>query len=567
MAKRSKMAARAGKVKGPAKGPEWKVIESKDSVEESPDSDDGSFLDDADMDDFLPSAWTGVSKEKKEGKPALITKKQAIISTAATTKSTTAKSYSKSSASTATTASLQGVTLGSSVTGSAMVTSSLDAALSREVIPSGKVINSSQTTNVESTAISGLVSPPTLQQSQVSVVEELRSQISSLERQLEMTKYESNKMRAELEAKVKRQDEDMQKFKLQSSNKNALHAKELLSLKSEYNEIKAERMEAVDGHRKLLNNNTALKAANEDLKKKWASARFKFEQVEKELETLKKDKLAQDLDLKELRRQDREIGDERIRLEAIVAAAELAKNTSRSDYDKLFSEVQRLRSQVQHSTTAQRNNQNWKHKCENLQRQYRQLDEDYQNTKREIISYKLEVTNLKRSRQSADRKLDNTENELAGVKSRVSRQVATIKDLTSNISKLERDRDLKAPVLQIGVDVRLRNFEHARETYLEVPRDEIDRSIIMNGNVAAHSANGAVDAAMFQAGLVPDEYMEDAEAIFKKMYQVEPSKYGCWSPKVLRLVDCQATINTVKAVRGRNASAELREEHSEMKRN
>ncbi len=83
-----------------------------------------------------------------------------------------------------------------------------------------------------------------------------------------MTKRESKKMRAELEAKVKRQDEDMQKFKFQSSNKNALHAMELLSLKTECNEIKAERMEAVEGHRKLLNNNTTLKATNEDLKKK-----------------------------------------------------------------------------------------------------------------------------------------------------------------------------------------------------------------------------------------------------------------------------------------------------------
>ena len=43
-------------MKGPAKGPEWKVVESKDSVEESPDSDDGSFLDDADLDNLLPSA-------------------------------------------------------------------------------------------------------------------------------------------------------------------------------------------------------------------------------------------------------------------------------------------------------------------------------------------------------------------------------------------------------------------------------------------------------------------------------------------------------------------------------
>ncbi len=68
MTKRSKTSARAGKVKGPAKGPEWKAVESKDSVEEISDSDVGSFVDDADMDYFLPSAWTGVSNEKKEGK-------------------------------------------------------------------------------------------------------------------------------------------------------------------------------------------------------------------------------------------------------------------------------------------------------------------------------------------------------------------------------------------------------------------------------------------------------------------------------------------------------------------
>ena len=62
---------------------------------------------------------------------------------------------------------------------------------------------------------------------------------------------------------------------------------------------------------------------------------------------MKKDKLAQDLDLKELRRQDRKDGDERKRLEAIAAAAELSKNASRSEYEKLLSELRRLRTQVQ----------------------------------------------------------------------------------------------------------------------------------------------------------------------------------------------------------------------------
>jgi hypothetical protein len=129
---------------------------------------------------------------------------------------------------------------------------------------------------------------------------------------------------------------------------------------------------------------------------------------------------------------------------------------------------------------------------------------------------------------------------------------------------LESDRDLKAPILQIGVDVRLRNLEQARESLLNVSRDETNRTIVMNGNTAAHRANGAVDAAMFQAGLISDEYMEEAKEIFKQMYQVEPSEYGCWSPKLLRLIDCQATVSTVKAFRGRNASFELRAEHAEI---
>ena len=58
--------------------------------------------------------------------------------------------------------------------------------------------------------------------------------------------------------------------------------------------------------------------------------------------------------------------------------------------------------------------------------------------------------------------------------------------------------------------------------------------------------------------------MEEATKIFKGMYQVVPSNYGCWSPKVLRLIDCQATVKSVKASRGRNALSDLRDEHGDV---
>jgi hypothetical protein len=65
MAKRTKTAARAGKVKQPAQKPEWKAIETKREIEEDVGSDDGSFMDD-DTEDFLPSGWTGTVKGKME---------------------------------------------------------------------------------------------------------------------------------------------------------------------------------------------------------------------------------------------------------------------------------------------------------------------------------------------------------------------------------------------------------------------------------------------------------------------------------------------------------------------
>lgn len=58
--------------------------------------------------------------------------------------------------------------------------------------------------------------------------------------------------------------------------------------------------------------------------------------------------------------------------------------------------------------------------------------------------------------------------------------------------------------------------------------------------------------------------MEDAKEVFKEIYRVEPSNYGCWSPKVLRMIDCQATIMSVKAFGKRSASSELRGEHSDI---
>jgi len=480
MGKRTRTAARAGKVKGPANGPESKPLQRKELIDGDIDSDDGSFLDDEDLGDFLPAAWTGGTQIKTESKtPA--TKKPATTTT-----------------------------------------------VSRDF---GSLSIYSQAAKAEETMNSKFVIHAPLPSSSDSKVEDLRSEIQSL--------------------------------KAQIANKTALHAKELLSLKDAYNEAVSERMRAVEGHRKLLNTNTALKATNDDLRRKWASTNFKLGQAEKVLETLKKDKSAQDVIIKDVRRQAKEHMDERKRLIAVAAAAERSKNTRHADYNKLVSENHILKSQIQQCSTAE-NNQNWRARCQQLRWEHKGRQESLNAAQIEIASLQHEVTNLKVHQGSIERKLDTTISELSSARTSIDRQVATIKGLKSDISKLEGDRDLKAPLLQIGVDVRLRNLENARETLLEVSKRDIDRAIIVNGNIAAHSANGAVDAAMFQAGLVPDEYIEEATGVFKDMYKVNPSQYGCWCPKVLQLFDFQATIRTVKSFRDRNTSLDLRSEHSEV---
>lgn len=128
---------------------------------------------------------------------------------------------------------------------------------------------------------------------------------------------------------------------------------------------------------------------------------------------------------------------------------------------------------------------------------------------------------------------------------------------------METDRDLKAPILQIGVDTRLRNFEQARET-LQAGWDDIDHGVVMNGNIAAHCANGAVDAALFKAGLVPDDYLANATEAFKELYMLAPSEYDNESPKSKKVIDCQATIITLKALDRRTNSSGLRDKFYEV---
>ncbi|PVH78782.1 hypothetical protein DL98DRAFT_533502 [Cadophora sp. DSE1049] len=137
--------------------------------------------------------------------------------------------------------------------------------------------------------------------------------------------------------------------------------------------------------------------------------------------------------------------------------------------------------------------------------------------------------------------------------------------LTTEISDLKKSQNLLSPLVKIGVDIGLRNLELARETALEIPTGDLGKAIILSGNVAAHRANGAVDAAIFEAGLVPEGYVEEASKVFKTLYLCQPSDYPTqWGSQIKRALDCRATIKTVKAMAGSADCSDLEGEHSSL---
>lgn len=119
--------------------------------------------------------------------------------------------------------------------------------------------------------------------------------------------------------------------------------------------------------------------------------------------------------------------------------------------------------------------------------------------------------------------------------------------------------------MKFGVEIRLRNLELARETALAVPTSDLDRAFILSDNAAAHRANGAVDAAVFEDGLVPEGFIEEATRVFRALYQIGPSEYSNhWRSRVKRMLDCLATVKTVKAVAGSRDCADLTSEHNNL---
>jgi hypothetical protein len=128
-------------------------------------------------------------------------------------------------------------------------------------------------------------------------------------------------------------------------------------------------------------------------------------------------------------------------------------------------------------------------------------------------------------------------------------------------SKLEKES--MKPLLNVGIAVRLRFLEQAKNTYLNEQRGSLNQITIREGNQAAHSANGTADEALFTMGILKNE---DALApAFERVYaNVTPTRYLQLPELLRRAWDCFETLSLFKGVRSGKGSKLFRKEHSSL---
>ena len=529
MAKRTKTAARAGKVKKVEK-PDWVALEPKEEVEEDADLDDGCFMYD-DTKDFLPAGWDG--KVKTDDKQVSGLKKMTSLTAqpSLTKLSTDALILQSMSSFTVSTASQrvageagkdkimapdlkeQGIIASlpiskTKLSAEAPEFQSLLTSIERVTLESDcgssetvqQAINEAPTTGSRTEAAhlahlrspSGAVNSKKILASRLRVsasllrqptatIEELQKQVYSLKQALKTTKLK-------LEEKVQKKEEEIQRLHIELNDKNCLRAEQLSTLKKEKKESEEQRMKATNDYRKLMNIHASVKGDFDELKKKWVATNFNVKYAENQLEKFKEQDGVQKSRIFELEADQQW---QHTRLANTIAQHQRERGG-------LASQLESVRGQLAAATRNQQTAGRLRSAAHTrLQQLHDDLELKFQDAEQEVHDLKADNQVLENKVKAKEKELRVTKAELLSKCRLVNSNAETIKDLKSEVSQLEADRALKAPILQIGIDVRLRNFEHARETVLNVSRDLINRAIIMNGNVAAHRANGAVDAAIF----------------------------------------------------------------------
>ncbi|KAJ8065639.1 hypothetical protein OCU04_006313 [Sclerotinia nivalis] len=527
------------------------------------DSDSKGFLDD-DM-DFLPTGWGKNDKQSNEDE-----ERAEMVRKARLKKEKSQASAVMISAREKETARVQGrqvdfprafVRLPKSRVNMEIVESGtkISSDSTEQAVEEGiKVINSM--IPVESSCVVSTSQPLDVVESKISVskstVLETESSIKSVEkmaqqeRDLKSSKTQTGSLRAEIEALNHKQRLEMQK---QIDQLNERHQKEMEAMKLDLKEAEAARQKASTDLCKVREKNSAVRTERRELDLKLAAVNEEVVRLTEDisvLETQKSDALTmEDFSSNALyeSRQETRAAEFGLQVERMHSA------TLQQQITNLRSKNRSIRQQHSQSASTSRRLQDLERKYDSLKDDYftlenkhNELDDDAARYRRELQKYKQDAESYRKKLDTIQIELECVEKSLKNMATNHVNMLLTRESIRQDYQELKKTHDLREPLVKIGVDIRLRFLDQSREIALNISRDEADMALRTNGNVAAHRGNAAADAALFKCNLVPEEYEEEADEIFQKLYKQKPSEYPVWTGIAERQTDCEATLTATK---------------------
>ncbi|KAF4627503.1 hypothetical protein G7Y89_g10648 [Cudoniella acicularis] len=167
--------------------------------------------------------------------------------------------------------------------------------------------------------------------------------------------------------------------------------------------------------------------------------------------------------------------------------------------------------------------------------------EDYESLKRYTEDLRSRHKEMKERLVAAEKQTADLEKEVVVYKAAAE---SAEKEAESAKEQLER----VAPLIDVGVRVRLRFMEQAQEHVLERKPEILNQEIILAGNAAAHGGFGRADALLFKLGFVPQGVHENLFKVFHDLYQIYPNHYEEMPAKLLEATNYEVTLKTMNVL-------------------
>ncbi|KAF7879221.1 hypothetical protein EAF04_000418 [Stromatinia cepivora] len=391
------------------------------------------------------------------------------------------------------------------------------------------VVSTSQPLDVVESKISVSKSTSLETESSIKLVEKIARQ----ECDLKSAKTQAGSLRAEIEVLNHKHRLEIQK---EIDQLNESHQKEMEAMKSELKEAEAARQKASTDLRKVREKNSAVRTKRRELDLKLAAVNEEVVRLTENisvLETQKSDALSME-DFSTNALYESRKGNK---------AAELSLQVERLHSATLQQQITNLRSE---NRNLERKYDSLKDDYHTLEDKHNELDDDAARYRRELLKYKQDAEGYRKKRDAIWTELERVEGRLNDMTTKHMNVLHSRESISQIYQELKKAHDLREPLVKIGVDIQLRFLDQAREIALGISRDEADMALRTNGNVAAHRGNAGADSAIFKCNLVPEEYEEDAEEIFQKLYKQESSEHPVWTGIAERQTDCEATLTATK---------------------